>query len=90
MRSIVINFLSLEVLNLHPAIYWGLGGVWLLILISAFMSIRSLSINISAKVAWFLVIIAIPIFGLTAYALRCIFHGNWQILKPLFQTRKMS
>lgn len=90
MRALVINFLSLDVLNLHPALYWGLAAVYFLIFVSAFMSVRSLAISTGAKVAWLLIIIVIPILGLAVYALRCIFKANWNAFKPLFQSRRID
>jgi hypothetical protein len=90
MRAIVTNFLRLEILNHHPVVYWGLAAVWFLILVSAFMSVRSLSISTGVKSAWFMVIVAIPILGLAAYAFRCIASANWKALKPLFQARKLD
>lgn len=90
MRAVVINFFRLEILNLHPMIYWGLGAVWLLLLISAFMSVRNQSMHTVAKFAWVLVILALPILGLAAYAILCLFTANWQILAPLFQSRRID
>ncbi|QTN31994.1 hypothetical protein HZ994_06515 [Akkermansiaceae bacterium] len=75
---------------MHPAVYWGVAAAWLLLLISAFMSVRSLSIATAAKVAWFLAILALPILGLAAYALRCLLAGNWQIIAPFFQSRRLD
>lgn len=89
MRAVVINFFHLEILNLHPVVYWGLAAVWFLLLVSAFVSVRSLT-NAVAKLAWFLAILALPVVGLAAYALRCLFTANWQVLAPLFQSRRLD
>lgn len=89
MRDIVTRFLQLEIINLHPMVYWGLALVWLLLLVSALMSVRSLAISTGAKLAWSLVLIAVPVLGLAAYAVRCLLRGNWQALKPLFQSRRL-
>lgn len=90
MRAVVINFFHLEVLNLHPVVYWGLAAVWFLLLISAFMSVRSLPIPSGAKLVWSLIIVAIPIIGLAVYALRCLVSANWLILAPLFRSRHLD
>lgn len=89
MRGIVIHFLRLEVLNLHPMVYWGLAGVWILILVSAFISVRSLSISTGAKAGWFFLIIAVPILGLTTYSLRCLFKNDWRAFEFLFHSRSL-
>lgn len=90
MRSIVTYFLRLEILNLHPMVYWGLAGIWLLLLLSAFASVRSLIISPAAKIVWVVVILALPILGLAIYAIRCLVRANWKGIKPFFQLRKVD
>jgi hypothetical protein len=90
MRGIVIHFLQQEILNLHPMIYWGLAMVWLLLLISAVISVRTLEIPTAAKVFWLLLIFLVPVAGLALYALRCLLRSNWQVLAPLFHSRKLN
>lgn len=88
MLQVVIRFLTFEVVSEHPAVYWGLAAVWLILLVSAVLSIRSLDISAGAKVAWMLLIFFIPLLGLGIYALRCFFRGNWSFLKPLLERPK--
>lgn len=90
MRSIVTNFIQFNILNMNPMVYWGLAVVWLMLLLSAFMSLRSLSTPFWAKFLWFIIIVALPIMGLALYALRCLFKADWYYITPLFQTRKMD
>lgn len=90
MSGIVINFLRMEVLNMHPAIYLGIAGAWVLLLFSAFMSLRSLSINTWAKVLWLLIIIALPVLGLFLYALRCLCMSNWGVIAFMFHARRLN
>lgn len=90
MRNIIINFLSLEVRSIHPAVYWGLAIIWVLVLVSALISVRSLPASGLVKVVWFILILAVPILGLGIYALYCLFSANWEMLKPLFQNRRLD
>jgi len=90
MRGIVIHFLQQDILNLHPMVYWGLAAIWLLLLISAVISVRTLEIPVAAKVVWLLLIFLAPVAGLALYALRCLFKSNWQALAPLFHSRKLN
>ncbi len=90
MRGIVINFLNLEVLNLHPAVYCGFAAIWLLLLISAVISVRTLEIPIAAKLVWLLLIFVVPIAGIGLYALRCLLKADWKALAPLFHSRKLN
>lgn len=75
---------------MHPFVYWGLAAVYVLLLVSAFMSLQSLSIPLWAKWLWFVIIIALPILGLALYVLRCLIKADWYAIKPLFQARKMD
>jgi len=90
MLQVVIRFLTFDVVSEHPAVYWGLAAVWLILLIAAFSSVRSLEISAGAKVAWFLLILGVPLFGLGIYALRCLAKGDWSFLKPLFTPPKTA
>jgi uncharacterized membrane protein len=90
MRGIVIHFLKQDILNLHPMIYWGLAAIWLLLLISAVVSVRSLEISTAAKAVWLLLILFVPVAGLALYAFRCLLKSNWEALAPLFHSRKLN
>ncbi len=90
MKGIFIHFFKLEILNLHPMIYWAVAAVWLLLLISAVNSIRTISLSIGAKMVWLLLIFFLPVVGLALYALRCLFKTNWKALAPLFHSRKLN
>jgi len=90
MQDVIVRFLTFQVVTVHPAAYWGLGLVWLLLLLAAFTSVRSLAIGTSAKVLWFLFILLAPVIGLTFYTLRCLFLGDWSFLKPFLITSKSA
>lgn len=90
MQKVVTRFLTFDVVTEHPAIYWGLGVVWFLLLLAAFSSLRSLEIPTKAKVLWFLFILGVPLFGLGCYAVRCLIKGDWGFLKPLFAPSRTS
>ena len=90
MIQVLIRFLTFNVVSDHPAVYWALAVVWLLLLLAAFSSIRSLPVSFGAKVGWFLVIILLPLVGLAAYAFRCLIRGNWSFLKPVFSPPKSA
>lgn len=89
MQDTIVRFLTFQVVTVHPIAYWGLGIVWLLLLMAAFTSVRSLAIGTFAKVLWFFFILLAPLIGLTFYTLRCLFLGDWSFLKP-FLTKPKS
>ena len=90
MLQVVIRFLTFDVVSEHPAVYWGLAAVWLLLLAGAVSSLRSLEISFGAKVAWMLLILFLPVFGLGIYAFRCLILGDWAFLKPFFAPPKTA
>lgn len=84
MLQIVIRFLTFEVINVHPAVYWGLLSIWVMLLIAAASSLRGLEISSRAKTGWILLILLIPVFGMGIYTLRCLVKNDWSFLKPFF------
>jgi len=90
MLQVVIRFLTLNVISEHPAVYWGLATVWLILLVAAVSSLRSLEISFGAKAAWMLLILFLPVFGLGIYALRCQIKGDWSFLKPVLAPPKTA
>lgn len=90
MLQVVIRFLTFDVVSEHPAVYWGLAAVWLILLAAAVSSIRSLEISFGAKVGWGLLILLVPVFGLGIYGLRCLILGDWSFLKPFFAPPKTA
>lgn len=90
MIQVVIRFLRLDVVSEHPMVYWGLGFVWLLLMITAFSSIRSLGISGLKKWVWFLVVLLFPILGLAIYSIFCLTRGNWTFLKAVFSQPRVA
>ena len=83
MIQVLTRFLTFNVVSEHPMVYWGMGAVWIFLLISAMMSLRALSITTFAKVSWFGLIFLIPIIGLAIYCANCLVKGDWSFLKTL-------
>jgi hypothetical protein len=90
MLQVAIRFLTFDVISEHPVVYWGLAVVWLILLLAAVSSLRSLEISFGAKTAWMLLILLVPLVGLGIYALRCLFLGDWSFLKPFFAPPKTA
>lgn len=83
MRGVLIRFLKQDILSEHPAVYWGVGIIWLFLMIAAFASLRTQSFGISAKIFWILFLLFIPVIGLACYCLFCLTRGDWSGIKPL-------
>ena len=83
MLQVFLRFLTFNVVSEHWAVYYGLLAVWIILVVAALFSLRSLEIPTGAKVAWLLVILFVPLFGLGFYSLRCLILGDWSFLKPV-------
>jgi hypothetical protein len=90
MLQILTRFLTLNVMSEHPAVYWGLAAVWFILLMVSISSLRSLPLSTSRKLAWFALILFVPLFGLGIYALRCLILGDWSFFKPFFVPPKTA
>lgn len=90
MRGALINLLTLNVQSAHPAVYLGILAVWIVLLFSAIMSLRSLEISTFAKLVWMFFIVFAPILGLGTYAIFCLTKGDWSFLKLLLSKPKVA
>lgn len=90
MIQVLIRLLTFNVMSEHPAIYWGLAAVWLILLLASISSLRSQEMPARSKWVWFAIIFFIPIFGLGAYAVRCILKADLGFLRPFFVPPRTS
>jgi len=88
MLQVLIRFLTFNVMSEHPAVYWGLAAVWLILLLASVSSLRSQPLSMGAKLAWFALILFLPLIGLGIYALRCLFTAEWSFFKPFLAPQK--
>ena len=84
MRAVVFRFFTFTTVNDHPAVYWGLAAIWLILIVAAFLSLQSQPITVGAKMAWFAAILFLPIVGIATYACWCLVTADWAFLKPIF------
>jgi hypothetical protein len=89
-REIAIRFLTFDALNDHIMIHVGLFVSWVILIIAAMMSLRQQSISMTAKWIWFAIVVLLPILGLAAYALRCLFKADFSFLKFLLGPSKTA
>jgi hypothetical protein len=81
MRETLIRFLTINPLNEHPLVYWGLGLVWLILILNCVASLRQQEISLTARWLWFLAILLLPIVGMGLYLLRCVVTADYAFLK---------
>jgi Ni,Fe-hydrogenase I cytochrome b subunit len=81
MKETIVRFLSLEPLNDHPMVHWGLAFVWLALVLNCVASIRLQPLSQTARWIWFLVILLLPILGMALYLLRCVAKADYSFLK---------
>lgn len=81
MRETAIRFFTIDPLNEHPLIYWGLALVWLVLVGNCIASLRVQPISVAARWLWVLLIIALPILGMALYLIRCLFKAEYTFLK---------
>lgn len=90
MKNVIINFLTFQVMSVHPAVFIGLAVIWLLLLFASIASLRATAGSRFSKVAWFVLILLVPIVGLALYCFRCLLCANWTFLKPIFSKPKST
>lgn len=87
MRGVIFRFLGLDVMNYHEAIWWAIAAIWAALLIASILSLRSQPLSAGSKLIWFLIILALPLVGLAAYAVSCLIIADWSFFKPLLNSR---
>ncbi len=88
MLQVIINLVTLNALNSALEVYAGLGVVWLLMLVAGCASVLSRPWHPVGKMAWCLVLIALPVAGMTLYCLVSLFLADYAFLKVLGLGRK--
>jgi hypothetical protein len=81
MRDTIIRFLTVNPLNEHPLVYWGLAVVWVVMILNCIASLRQQEMSIPARWLWFLVILLLPILGMALYLIRCLMTADYSFLK---------
>lgn len=81
MKEILIQFVTIHPLNHHPLIPWVLAGIWVVMLGNCFYSLRQQPIERYARFVWLLIVFFIPILGMLAYLIYCLFRSDYSFLK---------
>lgn len=81
MRETLLRFFTLEPMNADPTILWIMAGIWVVLVINCISSLRIIPIGLGGRWAWLLIIVLLPILGMTLYLLRCIFRADYSFLK---------
>ena len=83
MRDTITNFLKMDVQTSIGLVYAGLAVVWLIILIAGISSIVTRPMGVVGKVAWILLIVAVPLVGMAVYCLYSLFRADYTFLQQL-------
>lgn len=91
MRGIITfttRFLKVDYQNMIPEVAIFAVGVWLLILVCAFLSIASQPISGKAKWLWVAVVVMVPLLGCAIYCVYCLSRQDYSFLK-IFSSGKV-
>ncbi|WP_397381976.1 hypothetical protein [Prosthecobacter sp.] len=93
MRYALIHFLMFSPETVTQEIYWALAGIYAVLLFVSATSIFSLHSNFWVKLAWFVLIVALPVIGMTLYCIRCMIYADYSLAKQFgfgFKNTKQS
>lgn len=76
MRTILTNFFRLQAQNVEALVLIGLGGIYLVILITTLSSIWSRPKGLLFKLAWSVLSVTAPFAGMALYACQCIWQSD--------------
>lgn len=87
MLQVIINLLTLKALSTSAEVYAGLAAVWLLMLAAGIASVISRTWSPALKFFWCLILLVLPVAGMTVYCLWCLFIADYSFLKVLGLSR---
>jgi len=88
MKEVIIRFATLNVQNVISYVYVAIFVVWLTMVLSALMSLRSQEIAFRWKLIWAALIIVLPIVGMAGYAIFCLVRADYPTLHQMGLFRK--
>lgn len=81
MRDTITNFLKMDVQTSIGLVYAGLAVVWLIVLFAAICSIVTRPMGTVAKVAWIVLVVGLPLVGMTLYCLYSLVRADYTFLQ---------
>lgn len=84
MRETIIRFFTIQPLNEHPLIYWGLLVAWLILLGATMASIRVQPISLTMRWVWLVLVVLVPVVGMYLYLIRCLICADYSFMKFVF------
>ena len=91
MRTTIVNFLTFEALNVIPAIYWILVGVYAALLLVTFWSIWSTGLTKApARVFWSFLVLCLPLAGMYLYSFFCLARSDLSPLRQIGIVKRKS
>jgi len=88
MKEVIIRFATLNVQNVISYVYVAIVAVWLTMVLSAMMSLRSQELAFRWKLIWALAIVLLPILGMAAYVIFCLVRAEYPTLHQMGFFRK--
>lgn len=87
MRTILNNLLQLQAQNVEDTVFLGLAMLYILVLLTTLSSILTRPRGVLFKLAWSLLSLLLPFFGMAVYALYCIWQADHSFLNQLGFTK---
>ncbi|MBN8418619.1 MAG: PLDc_N domain-containing protein [Verrucomicrobia bacterium] len=81
MRYALTHFLTFSPETVTEEVYWALAGIYAVLVVVSASSIFSLKSNFGVKLAWFVLIVALPVIGMTIYCVRCLIFADYSLAK---------
>jgi Kef-type K+ transport system membrane component KefB len=90
MLQVIINLLTLKALSSPLEVYAGLGLVWLLMLAAGMASVMSRPWRLWKRMFWCVILVVLPVIGMTLYCLLSLTLADYSFLKVLGLNRKQA
>lgn len=81
MRVVILRFFSLSAENVGVEVIWSLGIVYAVLLLVSLSSVWSIRMSALGKVAWSLLVVAVPVAGMAIYCFWTLLNSDFDYLK---------
>lgn len=90
MKDVLVRFLTLQPLNEHPIIPWGLLLIWVALVGNCFASIWSQPWGLKTRLVWFFTVLLIPVVGMTVYLSVCLVMADFSFMRFVMVSPKST
>lgn len=90
MLHTLFNWLKFDVQNLIVEVWWCVAALWGALVLISLIDVAVSNLRRGEKALWMVLILLLPLGGLAAYCIACLFRADYYMIDFLFKKRSSS